>query len=269
MTPASVSAVAVPRNRGPVSNGASPATSNPWPELDPKVLYGLVGDVVETLRPETEADPAALAMTFLVAYGSAVGSGRHALVGGPTHPARLFAVIVGETSKARKGTSLSEIRRVMRKADEEWTAHRHTGGLSTGEGLIAKLNGGHDKRLMMSETEFARVLTVAARDGNTLSAVIRQAWDDGDLSVATKELVIAQGAHLSILGHVTLEEMVTKVTSLEVANGFANRFLFVCVKPGPLLPSGGKFDDQTVNDLGLKVKQRIEEGRDRRISPTE
>src|SRR5262249_6939139 len=61
-----------------------------------------------------------------------------------------------------------------------------------------------DKRLMIQEEEFARLLNVASRDGNTLSPIIRKAWDKGELAVNTKaENLTATGAHISIIGHVT------------------------------------------------------------------
>ena len=46
--------------------------------------------------------------------------------------------------------------------------------------------GEGDKRLLIVESEFASALTVMARDGNILSAVMRQAWDDGNLSPLTR-----------------------------------------------------------------------------------
>jgi hypothetical protein len=57
-------------------------------------------------------------------------------------------------------------------------------GLSTGEGLIAQISSGDDdekappdSRLMLLEPEVARVLTVMNRPDNTLSSVIRSAWE--------------------------------------------------------------------------------------------
>ena len=43
-----------------------------------------------------------------------------------------------------------------------------------------------DKRLMIVESEFAGTLTVARRDGNILSRVLRDGWDRGDLATLTK-----------------------------------------------------------------------------------
>lgn len=73
--------------------------------LDPAALYGLAGEVVRTIEPHTEADPARLLLTFLAVFGAAVGSCPHALADGAEHPPRLFVVLVGPTSKARKATA--------------------------------------------------------------------------------------------------------------------------------------------------------------------
>jgi len=65
--------------------------------------------------------------------------------------------------------------------------------------------GEEDKRLLIVEPEFASVLTVANHEGNTLSAILRQAWNDGNLSPLTKNNPIrATNAHVSIVGHISI-----------------------------------------------------------------
>lgn len=218
--------------------------------------------MVNTLAPETEADPALLTVSFLVAFGSAVGPGPHARADGAMHPARLNAVGVGDTSKARKGTSWARTHEVMVHADNEWAERRIISGLSTGEGLIrAAADSGHDKRIMVVEPEFSRVLIAAGRESNTLSPVLRLGWDSGNLSVVTKEAVRADGAHVSVLGHMTIDEARAYITPLQASNGFANRFLFTCATRGDLLPNGGNLDEQLVVDLGRKVGDSLDRAR--------
>ncbi|MBA2626039.1 MAG: hypothetical protein H0U89_10595, partial [Acidimicrobiia bacterium] len=205
-----------------------------WPVLDPAARYGLAGKVVELIEPHSEADPAALLVDFLVAVGSAIGPGPHALAEAAQHPARLYAVLVGETSRGRKGSARSQIQRVMRAADPGWSDNGQGGGLASGEGVIASVADGEEpveKRRMFYEPEFARVLGVAAREGSTLSAVLRDAWDSGTLRVTTrKEKLVATGAHVSVMAHITVEELRRRLPDTEIANGYANRFLFACVK---------------------------------------
>src|SRR5262249_42382366 len=219
-----------------------------WPEIESVAFYGLAGKIVRTVAPHTEADPAALLLTFLACVGSSVGAGPHALADGAEHPGRLNVVLVGETSRARKGTAHAQIQRVMRYADPGWWDERTVGGLGSGEGLIAAVADTEDgpvrdKRLLVFEPEFSRVLNVAGREGCTLSQTVRQAWDTGNLSVVTrKDPLKAKGAHVSVIGHVTLEELRSRLTDTEAANGFANRFLFGLVRRPHLLPSGGNLE---------------------------
>ena len=92
-----------------------------WPDpLEEEAYYGLAGEVVRTIEPHSEADPAALLVQFLVAFGNAVGRGPHFQVEADKHATNIFALVVGETSKARKGTSLGHILRLFNLADPEW-----------------------------------------------------------------------------------------------------------------------------------------------------
>jgi hypothetical protein len=226
---------------------------------------------VATLGPHTEADPAALLLTFLAAFGNAVGPGPRALVGATEHPARLNVLLVGQTARARKGTAQAEVNKVMALADPDWFAERVVGGLASGEGLIAAVRDPTDqedttapvdKRLLCVEAEFVRVLGVAAREGNTLSAVLRQAWDDGRLRTMTrKDPLRASGAHISIIGHITAEELRRRLGDTEIANGFVNRFLLAAVRRSKRLPEGGTLDPATLEELAGDVAEALGKAR--------
>src|SRR6185437_2871690 len=85
-----------------------------------------------------------------------------------------------------------------------------------------------------------------SRDGNTLSAIVRQGWDSGDLRVLTRhDPMRATGAHISVIGHITSGELQRYLTETEAANGFANRFIWVCSRRAQLLPDGGGDPDFT------------------------
>jgi hypothetical protein len=97
-----------------------------------------------------------------------------------------------------------------------------------------------DKRLLIVETEWSRPLKAMNRDTNTLSDVIRQAWDNGNLrTLAKNRPVAATGAHVSIVGHSTEADIRKHLTTTDSANGFANRFLWVLVRRSKELPDGG------------------------------
>jgi hypothetical protein len=99
--------------------------------------------------------------------------------------------------------------------------------------------GVSDKRLLILETEFGGVLRVLEREGNKLSALIRQGWDHGNLATLTKPPFKATDAHVSIIGHITAEELLALLSRIDAANRFANLFLWVAVRRSKVLPFGG------------------------------
>ena len=108
-----------------------------WPDpLDEEAYHGLVGEIVRKLEPHTEADPSAILLQFLVAFGNVVGRHAYYQVEADDHYTNLFALIVGESSKARKGTSWSHVKRSYKSIDPPWVIGRIKAGLSSGEGLI-------------------------------------------------------------------------------------------------------------------------------------
>lgn len=94
------------------------------PVLDDSAYYGFPGDFVKALDPHTEADPAGILLQFLVAFGNAVGDGPYFPVEGDRHPPRENVLLVGDSSKGRKGTSWGRIRQLYR-LDRSGTAPIH------------------------------------------------------------------------------------------------------------------------------------------------
>lgn len=244
-------------------NGAALEANAPvWPEgMDAAAMHGIAGDFVAMVEPNTEADPAGLLVQFLTAFGALVGRGPHWLVEGAEHHSNLFALLIGATSKGRKGTAWARVREVYRRIPE-WKPE--VSGMSTGEGLKFNVrdakeetktnkagewvtevvdDGVIDKRLFVQESEFASVLRAVERQGNTLSPTVREAWDSGNLRTLTRtDPITATDAHICIVGHITADELRGELTATDKANGFANRFLFVAVGRSKCLPFGG---DQT------------------------
>ncbi|MEX1208771.1 MAG: hypothetical protein WEE36_09275 [Acidimicrobiia bacterium] len=227
-----------------------------WPQMNEDAFFGLAGDLVRTIEPHTESDPVAVLVDFLTSFGNAVGPLPHMRADGADHPARLSYVLVGRTSKSRKGTSRANVARVMQYADPEWADRCQIGGLSSGEGLIQSLSDtvNQEPRRLVVETEFSRVLTAASRQGNILSPVLRQVWDGSQLGVVTRQerLHVARH-HVSVIGHITGDELRRTLPSIEIANGFANRFLFFVVDRSKLLPDGGSLRDSDYERLGRRV----------------
>lgn len=237
--------------------GDSSLSSLIRPTLDPAALHGLPGDVVRTLAPHTEADPAALLLHFLSMFGNVVGAGPHTPIGTTPQPARLFVLIVGHAADARKGTAGDAIEDLMERAEPEWFGARVQRGIQSAEALIRLVDDTHsdDRRLLVFETEFGRLLATLAQRGN-LSAVMKAAFDGKTLATTTKDerrSLKATRPHISIVGHVQ-PGVLASLPEIELSSGFANRFLYGVVGRQQLLPDGGTdLDDAKVDSLTERI----------------
>lgn len=261
-----------------------------WPAPMGDAAYqGLAGEFVRTIEPHTEADPAAILVQLLVAFGNACNRRPHFQIEGSRHPAALYALVVGETAKARKGSSWGRVQEPLALAREDWARDCIAyGGLASGEGLIYQVRdpdrtrrkakndeerkradsegyvedevdaGAEDKRLLVLQDEFGQALRVMGRDGNTLSGIIRTFWDRGKAKSMVKNAPLkASDAHVSIIGHITQDELSQELTRTESYNGFANRFLWVCAKRSKFLPYGGDLSAEQVEALGRRLADTL------------
>jgi hypothetical protein len=115
--------------------------------------------------------------------------------------------------------------------------------------------GVSDKRLLVIKSELGAPLRAAQRDGNTLSAILRMAWDSGDIAPLTKSNRIkTSGAHISIIGHITREELTQVLRFSEVWNGFANRVLWFCVRRDKRVPFPEPMPPETIETLARSVR---------------
>ena len=235
-----------------------------WPAPPADAAFaGLAGEIVDVLAPSTEADPTAILVQLLVAAGSALGRHPHYRVGAARHGTNEFAILVGPSGSGRKGSSWDAVGAVVATVDEAFVTDRVAGGLSSGEGLIYHVRDGQhgppcDPRLLVIEPEFASVLKTSSREVNTLSPVLRNAWDGRVLQVITKhDPVRASGAHVSIIGHITADELLRYVSGLEMANGFINRFLIIAVRRVRLLPEGGEPDQAALAPLLARLQDAL------------
>jgi hypothetical protein len=251
------SAVAEPLRRG------SARTEPPWPSpLAEEAYYGLAGAFVRLVEPHSESDPAALLLQALTFFGNAIGHGPYFAVEADRHHLNEYTALVGESSRGRKGTAAGHVRRLFEHVDPTWTSTRILAGLSSGEGFAYAVRdplekngttldeGVADKRLLVQEAELASVLRVMGRDGSILSPALRDAWDGRPLGTLTKHNPVrATGTHVSVVGHITADELRRHLDSTEAANGFANRFLWVCTRRSKLLPEGGNLAAAALNDV--------------------
>lgn len=242
--------------------------------------HGLAGKIVRAIEPHTEAASIALLMNLLTAFGNVIGRSAYYLVGLEKHYLKLFLGLVGITSKGRKGSSWQPIRTLFESIESDWTDKRIQTGLSSGEGLISHVRddmyktiinketrmreevhtdiGIEDKRLLLIESELGQTLKVLNREANTLSPILRCAWDSGTLQTMTKLSPLkATGSHISIIGHITKDELQKGLKDAEKGNGFANRFLWVCVDRSQSLPFGGAFDTVDLDSLSASLDKAV------------
>ncbi|VEN74745.1 putative DNA primase TraC [Candidatus Desulfarcum epimagneticum] len=259
-----------------------------WPKLDERAFCGFAGDFVKIATKKSEADPAAVLITFLVRFGIECGTIPF-FIGDTPHYPRLFAVIVGATSKARKGTSASPVKRLF--AFEDFKEGEDTflgilaktspGPLSSGEGIVSavrdpaeewdsgtqkniiKSQDVQDKRLFILDEEFGACLSAMNRKGNTLSTTLRSAWDSGNIEPLTKhDKIKATKAHLGIVTHVTIPELKEKMNKVEAFSGFSNRFLWICAKRQGLVPIPDPIPENELYRLNVELKDIIEFAKD-------
>jgi hypothetical protein len=253
-----------------------------WPTLNDAALHGLAGEVVKLFEPHTEADNVALLASLLAEVGAMLNRAPHLILDGTLHPLLFWPVLVGQSSKSRKGTAGKRIETMLALADPTWTRGIRKGTLSSGEGLVYAVcdpefkekevkgktvrecieEGVEDKRLFLVQPEFGAVLRIMARDGNSLSGVLRDAWDGLTLAPMTKaNRVRATHPHIGIVGHITKDELLRNLTDTEASNGFGNRFVWLAVKRSKELPEPGNPDEGTVTALCTKIRQVIQFGR--------
>lgn len=93
-------------------------------------------------------------------------------------------------------------------------------------------------------------LACTKREGNTLSMGIRCFWDSGDYAPLTKNNpVTVRGAHISILTHITMQELAVCLGEVQAVNGFGNRFLWVCARRAKLVPLPSRMPDAELAPL--------------------
>jgi Protein of unknown function (DUF3987) len=252
------------------------------PSLAEDALYGPAGDFVRSVNPFTEADPVAFLSNLLTAYGNVVGHTPHFKVGNTRHSLNLFVVQVGTISKARKGTAWSAVSYTFHRIDKLWSETRIKSGLFSGEGLIRAVRdqstetrpikekgrvvdydvivdeGVSDKRLLLIEGGFNHALKLMSREGNILSTVIRQAWDTGNLHALTKNNPItATRAHISMIAHITREELLEHLNETETASGFANRFIWLSVERSKIIPNPQGVPQEILSPLVERIIKAV------------
>src|SRR5271166_2368758 len=237
----------------------------PFPDpMGEAAFHGIAGRIVKIIEPASEACREAILGQLQVGLGNIVGRGPHRKQAG-IHRVNEYAVLVGETSFGRKGTAWAATENLLKSLDEGWDSTRTRDGFQSGEAIIHSVRdpasgiipvnkrkagqadkvektildeGVSDKRLMIVEEEFARLLSKASLPGNTLSPTLRKAWDAKEWLYTEGKVCPekATGAHISMIGHITASELSKRMARVENENGFSNRILWVATRRVQELP---------------------------------
>lgn len=245
----------------PTTDSPRPPDDSPLtpPQMRPEGFPGLLKEICDSACENSEAHPVAVAVNVLLFFCGMVGRTAFQRIGDAVIHCRLYGIIAGKSGKARKGTSETLVRLLFSIVDTKLAERLktdarlriHAGGLSTGEGIAHAIRdakeaddkgkggdpGVHDKRLLVLEAEFANMLAHCRREGNTLSATVRNLWDGRDIEPLTKTATTrASRPHVVIGGHITGQELREKATEGDTANGLLNRFMVLFVYRPKLVP---------------------------------
>lgn len=264
----------------PAPAGDGPAPLAP-PVMPAHAFPELLRRLVDAACYSSEAHPVAVAANFLALFCCLIGRTAFQHIGDAVIHARLFMLIIGKSGKARKGTAEQAPRETARRGDatlrrRHGTQDRlriHAGGLSSGEGVgyairdprepnekgIGGDPGVKDKRLMVIESEFANVLAQTKREGNILSATIRNLWDGRDIEPLTKTgQITATRPHVVIMGHITGHELRERSTENDAANGLLNRFMMLHVHRPKLVPLPEPTPGDVLDDLAERLADAVD-----------
>ena len=235
----------------------------PSDDLPESAYYGLFGEMLKAVEPETEAHPAGILLGWMTCFGNIVGRGAWFTVSARVHHPALYVGIVGRTSDA-KGDSWAASLCPFQQVEPDWAKHCIANGIGSGEGLIERIAdeqrfmsikkgvaeetvipGAADKRCFVRLSELSRCFKLNRRENATLSENIRDAWDGDSILVPNRKAnsLITSGYTISIVGDITpgaLQKILA--TGTEGFDGFANRFLWTKVKSSRNIPNPANMD---------------------------
>jgi hypothetical protein len=254
------------------------ARARPLPApMEADAYYGPLGEIAKGIKPFIEADSSALMVNLVVLAGVAMGRGPYIQVGAKRQYALLNTVTCGESGDNKSdGTNapidLIETAGAINVSDSfpDPVDFPRINGLSSGEGLLWQMRdaitkmvktktkdkktgktteetteeivdaGVEDKRLLALEPEFARTLTTMAREGNTLSTIIRTLYDSPRKAQSTSKNspCTASAPHFAMIGQVTPTELKSRMSEVDLVNGFTGRIIWtysrrICSMPNP------------------------------------
>lgn len=218
------------------------------PQIGPDAFYGIAGQLANEVSAIDGVSKEAILMQFLICIGNLCGQKFYYFIGGKKIYPSDFLILCGSTGSSKKGTSFSDVKWFFDKYWPEFTHSRLKTGVNSGEGLIncirdkiisiekdktgkeievIKDQGALSKIVLFLEPELSRLLKAGKREGSTVTETIRNAWDQVPLEINTSQRSIrSTDYNVSLIAHITPNELKSLVTDIDSSNGFLNRFLF-------------------------------------------
>ncbi|MCW7552111.1 YfjI family protein [Endozoicomonas gorgoniicola] len=269
---------------------------NAPPQVTDAMFPGLLGEITEACCKDTEAVPTSVGAYLLVWFTSHIGRTRYMMIGDEQRWLNNFFLLVGPSGSG-KGTSGKGPARIFYQVQDKmqvlfqsaFDAGRgeglkqcpnlqvHNGGLSSGEGLGFALDDGTDspipgrtitdKRLLVIESEMANTLCNMTRQGNTLSAQLRNVYDGVDIKPMTKrDRVSVSDPYICLLGNITPDELLKfDEDRLQSFNGLLNRMLMLWTQPQKLVSRPKTMDSNTLSGFSSTIAEHIMKARNGRF----
>jgi len=251
------------------------------PELAEAGFHGVLKEACAISTRYSEASSVAIAANIIATFSAMIGRVAYQSIGDGICHARPFFILAGRTGKARKGTSeytpyriFDEVENMLGKDHPK--LNRHNGGLSTGEGLGWAIRdpiittdkegvesvtdeGVSDKRLYVTEAEFAGAMASASREKNNLSATIRTVWDGRSISPLVKNAKwCASDPHVVISAHITAAELIDKMSDVDAQSGFMNRFIILHIVRPKLVPLPKRTPHEDIQRVAIQIAEAVD-----------
>lgn len=230
---------------------------------------GPIGEWVLSAAPHTEADPAALLVSTLVACGGVVGHQPHLWAGDARQTASVFAVVVADTPKANRGLSWAVTRRLLDVVDPELLRRQTRTGLGTGQPLIDTLylatlpdrrhpddRPADPTRVLVHDPSFTRALALAARPSSELPLLLRNAWDGQPIEFGRGRRRVERH-HIGVIAHATVDQLAQRLSLTDPSVSFVNRFVFAVARRQRPLVDEGNVPPELVVEHGRRLRENL------------
>ncbi|HCG5552359.1 TPA: hypothetical protein NJ627_003527 [Vibrio parahaemolyticus] len=244
------------------------------PEIHEENFYGVIGDVVDVISESTEALDVGVAIEIMGMLSASIEPENISLPYGSNKTVmRLNSILVGKTSHG-KGISSKQLKPIyskMKEINPELICPIFEGAISSPEGIITQMRDVNDDcvnndlppstghKIFVLDEEISRVFTLSKSASSTLSNTLRTLYDGTPVEPLTKyNRVRCSNPHFVLNGHITPEELVSKVDVLDFFNGFLNRYPMYYAERKVLKPFPKKISDEVIDELACKLLDILE-----------